>query len=224
MIAEIPFVVLIAGAVLVGLWISNILFDLKVPHYLSRKIGHAAGGLGFLLCAFLFSSGWWTLILAACFVALLGGARLIRPDTFRGVGGTGRPTEAIAEVWFPLAAIPVIAVGWVWLDKPLIAISCLLFMAWGDMTTGVVRSQIYGRAVKGLWGSAAMLATCLIIAWCFISPFWVGAVTALVATITEWACGDVSKVKWLRWADDNLMIPLTSCATAFGILALIGEL
>lgn len=224
MIADIPYVVLIAGAVLVGLWLSNILYDLKVPHYTSRKIGHAAGGLGFLLCAFLFSSGWWTLILAASFVVLLGGARIFKPSTFRGVGGTGRPTEAMAEVWFPLASIPVIGVGWVWLDKPLESIACLLLMSWGDCVTGIVRSQVYGRAVKGLWGSVAMFVTCLIIAWCFIEPFWVGAVTALVATVTEWACGDVSKVQWLRWADDNLMIPLTSCATVFGILALIGAL
>ena len=224
MTAEIPYVVLIAGAVLVGLWISNILFDLNVPHYISRKIGHAAGGLGFLLCAFLFSSGWWALLLATGFVAMLWGARFIKPDTFRGVGGTGRPTQAMAEVWFPLAAIPVIGVGWIWLGEPLVAISCLLFMAWGDCVTGIVRSQVYGRAVKGVWGSVAMFVTCLIVAWCFIEPFWVGAVTALVATATEWACGDISKVQWLRWADDNLMIPLVSCATVFGILSLIGGL
>jgi len=215
-VAEIPYVVLIAGAVLVGLWISNILFDLNVPHYTSRKIGHAAGGLGFLLCALLFSSGWWPLILATIFVAMLGGARIIKPETFRGVGGTGRTQEVMAEVWFPLASILVIGIGWIWLDKPLVAISCLLFMAWGDCVTGIVRSQVYGRAVKGLWGSMAMLITCLIIAWCFIEPFWAGAVTAVVATITEWACGDVGVIKW---ADDNLMIPLTSCATVFGILA-----
>jgi len=220
MIEEIPYTVLIAGAALVGLWVSNILFDLKVPHYISRKIGHSAGGLGFLLCALLFSSGWWPLVLSAAFVAMLGGARFTKPDTFRGVGGTGRPTQAMAEVWFPLAAIPVIGIGWVWLDRPLVAISCLLFMAWGDAVTGLVRSQIYGRPVKGIWGSVAMFITCLVIAWAFIHPFWVGAVTALVATATEWACGDVGKVN----LDDNLMIPLVSCATAFGILALGGWL
>lgn len=218
MIAETPYVVLIAGAVLVGLWMSNILYDLKVPHYTSRKIGHAAGGLGFLTCALLFSSGWWTLILAIAFTVLLGGARVFKPDTFRGVGGSGRPMEVMAEVWFPLASIPVIGIGWIWLDKPLVAISCLLFMAWGDMITGVVRSQVVGRAEKHWSGSIAMFLTCLIIAWCFIHPFWVGAVTALVATITEWICGDVGIIKPL---DDNLMIPLVSCATVFGMLALI---
>jgi hypothetical protein len=218
MIADVKYVILTAGAVLVGLWISNILFDLKVPHYISRKIGHAGGGLGFLCCGLLYSSGWWVLILATVFTAMLWGARYIKPDTFRGVGGSGRPMEVMAEVWFPLAAIPVIGVGWIWLDKPLVAISCLLFMAWGDMVTGVVRSQVYGKPVKGLWGSGAMFITCLIIAWCFIQPFWVGAITAGVATVTEWACGDVGVIKW---ADDNWAIPVVSCATVFGILALI---
>lgn len=220
MIQEIPYLVLIAGAVLVGLWISNILYDLKVPHYTSRKIGHAAGGLGFLLCAFLFSSGWWAMMLAVGFVAMLGVARVVKPDTFRGVGGSGRPTEAMAEVWFPLASIPVIGIGWVWLGEPLTAIACLLFMAWGDCITGIVRSQVYGKAVKGFWGSVAMFGACLVIAWCFIEPFWVGAIGALVATVTEWTCGDIGIIK----LDDNLMIPLVSCATVFGILALVGGL
>jgi len=217
MVAEIPFVVLITGASLVGLWISNVLFDLKVPHYISRKIGHSAGGLCFLLCALLFSSGIWPLIIAGSFTAVLWGARYTRPNTFRGVGGSAR--NNMAEVWFPLASLPVIGCGWVWLDKPLIAISCLLFMAWGDCVTGVVRSQVYGRPVKGLWGSLVMFITCLIIAWAFISPFWVGVVGALIATVTEWACGDVGIIKHL---DDNLMIPLTSSATIYGILALLG--
>lgn len=221
MIAELPYVILVAGAVLVGLWVSNILYDLKVPNYTSRKIGHAAGGMGFLLCAFLFSSGWWPLILAIGFTGMLWGARVARPATFRGVGGIGRPSEVLAEVWFPLASIAVIAVGWIWLDKPIESISCLLFMAWGDCVTGIVRSQVYHRAVKGLWGSVAMLLTCLVIAWCFIHPFWIGLIGAVMATLAEWSCGDVGIIKKL---DDNLMIPIVSFATIFGLLALTRRL
>jgi len=47
MISEIPYAMIISGVALVGLWIYNILYDLKVPHYLSRKIGHNAGGHSF---------------------------------------------------------------------------------------------------------------------------------------------------------------------------------
>jgi hypothetical protein len=53
MISEIPYAMIISGVALVGLWISNILSDLKVPHYLSRKIGHSAGVSWPFLLAFL---------------------------------------------------------------------------------------------------------------------------------------------------------------------------
>jgi dolichol kinase len=67
----------------------------------------------------------------------------------------------MAEVWFAWIAVPVFAIGWLWLDQPFVTISCLLFMAWGDCVTGLIRAQVYGRPVKGLWGSAAMLIVCL---------------------------------------------------------------
>jgi len=209
MLQNIAYVVVIIGAVLVGLYVSNILYDLKVPQYISRKIGHAAGGLGFLLCALLFTSGWWIFGITAAFFILLFGARFIKPDTFRGVGGTGRAKQAFSEVYFPAVALPIIAIGWIWLDKPIIAVACLLFMAWGDMVTGIVRSQIYKKAVKGLWGSGAMLVACLIIAWAFIKPIQLGILMAVGATITEYICGDVGI---LKWADDNWAIPIVAFA------------
>jgi len=129
-IRETPFALLISGVILVGLYISNILYDSKVHHYISRKIGHAAGGVAYLLAVFLFNSGWWPLILSAGFVLLLWAARLFKPDTFRGVGGSGRPTNAMAEVWFQLSAMPLIAIGWLWLWKPIETVVCILFMAW----------------------------------------------------------------------------------------------
>ena len=216
---NIAYVVVIIGAVMVGLYVSNVLYDLKVPQYISRKIGHFAGGMGFLVSAFLFSSGWWLFGITAAFFLMLFGARLVRPDTFRGVGGTGRAKQAFAEVYFPLAALPVIGVGWIWLGKPIVAVACLLFMAWGDGVTGIVRSQIYGRPVKGLWGSAAMMVSCLVIAWAFIQPFWVGAVGAVVATIIEWVSGDVGL--W-KWGDDNWTIPVFSAIVVLGLKYWLG--
>jgi phytol kinase len=220
MIDELPIVVLIAGEVLFGLWLSNIVYDHGVPHYISRKIGHAAGGVGFLLLLFV-TWPWWPIILAAGFSLLLLGARLIRPDTFRGVGGSGRTEKVMAEVWFPLVAVPVFAIAWLWLSQPAVAVTCLLFMAWGDGVTGLVRSHIYKRPVKGLWGSLAMLCVCLIISWVFIKPFWIGALASAVAAITEWIFGDCGLCKW---ADDNWAIPLTSLATILGLMVLTGTL
>jgi phytol kinase len=218
LLTDIPFAVLIAGAVLVGLWISNILYDLKVPQYVSRKIGHSAGGLGFLLCAYVFPNGWWPLSLAAGFTLMLWLARFFKPDAFRGVGGSGRGKEAFAEIWFPLAAVIIIAVGWVWLNKPIPATACLLFMAWGDCVTGLVRSQVYHKAVKGVWGSVAMLVTCLVIAWAYITPFWVGAIAAVAATVVEYFSGDVSRLKFMRRIDDNFTIPIVAAAIVLSLV------
>jgi dolichol kinase len=220
-LTNVAYAFLVTGVVLTGLWIANVLFDLKVPQYVSRKVGHAAGGVAFALSALLFSSAWWPIALAATFSIVLWMARRLRPDTFRGVGGSGRNPNVMAEVWFAFISVPVFAVGWLWLHLPLIAMSCLLFMAWGDCLTGLVRSQVYGRAIKGLWGSLAMLVVCLVIAWAFIRPLWIGVLGATIATVTEYAFGDVGQVKW---ADDNWAVPVISLAFIVGVFAATGNL
>jgi phytol kinase len=217
---ELPIVMLAFGAVFAGLWVANIVFDLGVPNYISRKIGHGAGGFAFFACSLLSAPGW-PIIGCACFAALLMGARVLRPSAFRGVGGTGRSQTVMAEVWFPLVAVPVLAVGWFWLDQAKVAVASLLFMAWGDGATGIVRSQVYGRPVKGWWGSLAMLAICVVISLVLIRPVWIGAAAAVAAVIAERVFGDCGPVKW---HDDNLAIPVVSLGTALGLLALTGNL
>jgi len=216
-----PFILITMGIVLMGLWISNILYDLNVPQYISRKVGHAAGGMAFWISLYVFKEAYIPITLCAGFCLLLWSSRFLYPKAFRGVGGSGRSDNVMAEVWFPLSAIPVLAVGWWWLKRPELAITALLFMGWGDMLTGIVRSQIYGKAVKGFWGSAAMFLVCLLLSWAFVIPFWIGAVASLVATVTEWACGDVGILKKV---DDNMAIPITSAATLLILSYLAGVL
>ncbi|GAH26186.1 unnamed protein product, partial [marine sediment metagenome] len=48
MIAEIPFVILISGAALLGMYLANLLYDYHVPQYISRKLGHLGGCVAFL--------------------------------------------------------------------------------------------------------------------------------------------------------------------------------
>lgn len=211
MLAEVPFTVMVAAAVLVGLWCSNIFYDYKVPQYLSRKIGHLAGGTALLLCALLYDSWLWPLILAVTFAALLLGARFIRKNLFRGVGGTGRPV-AFAEVWFPAVSVVSIAVGWVWLGDRWLAILPALFMAYGDAVTGLTRSVVYNREFKGNMGSVAMLGACLLLAWCFYQPFWIGATGAVAATLAE-RFTPMSKGFW----DDNWTIVLSSLLVMGGL-------
>jgi len=209
-ISELPFVILIAGATIVGLYLSNLMYDYQVPQYISRKIGHGVGGMGYLLSVLLFSTPWWPIFLSGGFALLLGGARFIRPSTFRGVGGAGR-THALAEVWFPLAGTLSLVVGWAWLGNPWLAVVPILFMAWGDMLTGLIRSRVYGREVKGNWGSLGMIVACLLIGALF-TPYWIAAVGAVVATAVEKHTG-LSRT----WVDDNYTI-IVSSLIVMGVL------
>jgi len=202
MLGEIPYVLLIAGAVLLGLYLANLFYDQGIAQYISRKIGHLAGCAGFLLCPFIFSSFWWPLILTISFTGLLLFARSLRPDTFRGVGGSGRP-DALAEIHFPATGIVLIALCWGVMDEPWLAIVPLAFMGGGDAVTGIIRSRLYHREVKGNWGSLGMLICCLILAY-FIEPYWIGAAGAITAVIAE------RFTKTTRYIDDNFTVPLSS--------------
>lgn len=208
-IREIPFVILIAGAALLGLYLANLFYDFKIPQYISRKLGHLGGAVGFLLCPLLFTSFWWPFILTVIFTGLLLYARMFRPDTFRGVGGSGR-LEALAEIHYPATGIVIVGVLWGLFNQPWLAIVPLTFMGAGDAITGLIRSRVYGREVKGLWGSAGMLITCLVLAY-FIQPYWLGVCGAVAATLAE------KFTKTSHYVDDNLTIPLSSAT----VMALI---
>jgi len=213
-IKELPFVILIAGAVLTGMYFANIMYDTgKIAHHVSRKISHMAGGVGFLLCPFLFSSFWWPLILSCGFTMLLLYTHLYHPFTFRGTGGSGR-LQAFAEVHYPATAIPIIAVGWGYLHQPWLAIIPLLYLAFGDAVTGLVRNRIYKREVKGNAGSIAMLLVCALLAY-FMKPYYIGMAGAVVATLAE----KFTPTK--QYLDDNLTIPLFS-ALVMGLLFWLG--
>lgn len=209
MVVEIPFVVLIVAVVLSGLWISNIIYDLNVPNYISRKIAHGAGGIGFMLFVLLFDKPWWPIIFSAMMAIMLASAKLIRPSTFRGVGGSGRES-GMSEIWYPISGVLVFLVGWVWMDNIGLFAICFLSMAFGDSVTGLVRYKVVKKAEKHWSGSIAFFLVCLVISWVFVQPFWVGVVVSLVATFAEWGCGDVSRIKALRAVDDNIAISLSS--------------
>ncbi len=214
MVTEIPFVILIAGAVLLSLYLANLFYDYHIPQYISRKIGHLGGCVGFLLCPLLFHSFWWPLILTTGFTALLLYARAFRPKTFRGVGGSGRP-HALAEIHFPATGIVLVGICWGVFGYPWLAIIPLTFMGAGDAVTGLIRNEVYKKEVKGNWGSIGMIATCLILAY-FIHPYIVGVVGAITATVAE------RFTRTTRYIDDNLTIPLASAAVMLLLVFFIG--
>ena len=203
LLTELPWFILITGIALVGLYLSNIVFDYGTPQYLSRKIGHGVGGVSYLLCVLVFSTPWYPILLSGGFSLLLGGARIIRPSTFRGVGGSSRK-HALAEIYFPLGGTLALLVGWAWLNNPWLAIVPILYMAWGDAITGLIRARVYGKEVKGVWGSVGMLITCLLIATLF-APYWIAVIGAVVATLAEKYSG-LSRT----WVDDNYSIIVAS--------------
>lgn len=216
-IEELPFAILIACGVLVGLYLSNVLYDAGIKHWISRKIGHLAGAIAIIMAAYMFTDWIWPFILATGFLLLLFGAKIFKPATFRGVGGSGRP-EAYAEVWYPLSMAIVIPILWGIYNEPFVAAACCAMMGAGDAITGFVRSRYCPRPQKHWSGTVAMFLCCLLLAWAFVEPIQLGIAMAIGATITEYICGEVSPIKWLRWADDNLTIPLS--ATGIYLLGL----
>ena len=213
LIAELPYAILIAGAALLGLYLANLFYDYKIPQYISRKLGHLGGAVGFLLCPFLFTSFWWPFILTIVFTGMLLYARMFRPETFRGVGGSGR-IEAFAEIHFPATGVVLIGVLWGIFGQPWLAIIPLTFMGAGDAVTGLIRSAVYHREVKGTWGSLGMLITCLVLAY-FVQPYWLGVAGAVAATLAE------KFTPTRHFIDDNLTIPLFS-ALVMGLLFWLG--
>jgi len=181
--SEVIYLIPVVFIALLGLWGANLVLDYGWPQYISRKVGHGFGGLAYLMCLFFFSNPLWPIVLSLGFVFLLGGARLFRPSTFRGVGGSAR-AHAFAEVWFPLGGAFSLVVGWALLNNPALAVVPILYMSWGDGITGLIRARVYRKEVKGNLGSLGMIVVCLLIAFLF-TPYWIAAIGAVVATAAE---------------------------------------
>lgn len=206
---DLPRALLVVLIVLTSLYLANLAYDAGLQHWVSRKIAHLGGGFAFIMCPFLFQEPWWPLILSAGFTVLLVAARVLRPGTFRGTGGSGRP-GAVAEVNFPLAGAISILVIWVWLGEPYLAILPPAFMGLGDAITGLLRSRRSRVENKGWGGSGGMLVTCLLLA-SLASPLWIGGIAAAVATVAE----RVTPAS--RYIDDNLTLTL-SAVLVIGLL------
>ena len=210
MLAEAPRALFLAFLVLLGLYMSNRLVDYGVSHHFARKVAHITAGTAYLLAPYWFSSWGWPVVLSLGALIMLGGARLVRPQTFRGVGGSARP-NAIAEINFPLGGLVSLLVVWVWLGQPYLSVLPMLYVGFGDSVTGVVRSALYGHETKAWPGTLAMLLTSLLLAT-LVSPWWIGALAAVAATIAERLT--VAR----RWWDDNITLQLAAVLVIGGLL------
>ena len=207
---ELAYFLLLGVIVLSCLYLSNRAFDAGLSHWLARKISHIGGGVAYILMPFLFSGPWLPIALSGGFFILLTVARLARPQLFRGVGGTGRK-DAIAEIHFPLSGTISLIVLWAWLGEPRLAVIPPAFLGIGDAVTGILRERVSTKYNKSIFGSLAMLVTCLLIA-ALSSPYWIGAAAAGTATIAE------RYTKATQYIDDNFTLTLSAVAVITGLI------
>lgn len=100
-----------------------------------------------------------------------------------------------------------IAVLWILLNDPIVAVIPALFMAFGDAVTGFARNALYKKRTKRPVGNVFMLIVCIPIGYYFASiavvpiPLW-GVLAAIVASIIErYEFGPI---------DDNVLITVTA--------------
>lgn len=194
--------ILIALVGFLGIGLANMLYDRGIKNYLSRKVAHIFGGVAYLLAILLLEAPA-ALVLSVVVTLYLVLLRFHNPQELRGVGGTGRP-HAFAELTYPIAGTISLALGWLWLGDKWLALVPVLFMAWGDSITGLVRGLVYGREVKGIWGSVAMGGVCVLIALLY-HPYWIGLTGAVIATVVE-KLSPIAR----GWVDDNSLLTLSS--------------
>jgi hypothetical protein len=188
--------------VLGSIAMANSLLDRGIAQYLTRKVGHVAAGLAFLATPLLFEGPGVPLALCAGFTLIMLLGKNWAPHMIRGVGGTGRG-PAMAEVWYPFSCGVAVFVGWNLLHNPWLGVLPTLFLGFGDAITGVMRTVIYKREVKGVAGSLAMLALCSMLS-VLVHPHWIGLAGAITATFFERVT--TATAHW----DDNASLTLGS--------------
>lgn len=146
--------------------------------HVNRKLIHIlAGGVVALLVPHLFSSPAVPSALAVSSGLALWAVRR------RGRMRWFQVDENAYEASFCVSWGAVLFASWTLLGSPTYGIVPVLFMSFGDAATGIVRVAIHGRRSKSWWGSLAMFAVCLLIAWLAVGPW--GALPAAVSSLVE---------------------------------------
>jgi len=147
-----------------------------------------------------------TLTLAVVLTAMLVVLKAFRRTALRGVQGE-LASQAWSEITFGLAGVASLVVGWGWLGDPWLGFLPIAFMAWGDSTAGLARATLWRSNPASVWPSLGMAAVCLGAAFLY-QPYWIGAVGAVVATISE-----RKRPRLGVWWDDNAQVVAVSLTT-----------
>lgn len=186
-------VLLVAYNIFIILFVSRKIGE-KYGTYVARKAIHIlSAGISVLLARLVFSDWLAPLLLGLLMTTLTVLGHFRKPYSWFQI------RRNYADIYFTVACTALVVVFWnynVW-----IGVLSALFLAWGDGLTGMVRSFIYGKRNKGIWGSIAMLAVCMTLA-CFMNGR-VGSVAFIAAAF-------VSIAEKFERIDDNISIPLGS--------------
>ena len=164
----------------------------KSAVYFARKVIHfLAGGLVAVLVPYLFKSPVIPFTLATILTIIV-----YIPHRTGKLMYWFQVEDNIAEVYFTIMWGVLVIVGWIF--DAWLGIIPILFMAWGDGITGIVRNIKYSHRTKAWEGNIAMLILCIPIG--YIVYQWFGVLAAIVSSIVE----------HYEFIDDNISVPLVS--------------
>ena len=163
--------------------------------YFGRKVIHfLSGGLTALLLPFYFHEPYLPTILALGLALLTYSTHKLNKLLY-----WFQDPENYYEVNFCIIWAAIVFLTWFIDNTFWIGVIPLLFMAWGDGITGVVRNLKYGRRIKAWEGTYAMI----------ILDSIIGAKLGTAGIIAAIITAFVERIEFL---DDNITVPLTALA------------
>jgi len=163
--------------------------------YVARKTIHLlSAGVSIALAPFVFSDWQMPLLLGSLMVVFTLVGHFRKPYSWFQI------SKNYADVYFTVACTVLLVVFWYY-NNVWIGVLSALFLAWGDGLTGIVRSFVYKKRNKGIWGNIAMFLVCVTLGVLMNGRVgYAGLIGAIFASLVE---------KFER-IDDNISIPFGS--------------
>ncbi len=186
-------VLLVAYNIFIILLVSRKISE-KYGTYVARKAIHIlSAGISVLLARLVFSDWLAPLLLGLLMITFTVLGHFRKPYSWFQI------KQNYADIYFTVACTALLVVFWnynVW-----IGVLSALFLAWGDGLTGMVRSFVYGKRNKGIWGNIAMLVVCMALAY---------SMNGRVGSVAFIAAAFASIAEKFERIDDNISIPFGS--------------
>lgn len=169
----------------------------NVAVYYNRKLIHVfAGGVVALLVPFIFTSPIIPFI-----IAMIMALFTYIPHKKGELMHWFQVEDNMFEVNFCLMWGISMLLAWFILGSPIYALIPILFMAFGDAATGIVRNTMFKKRTKSWWGNLAMFAVCAPIGVLLLNSLWGVPVAALASFVEHYEFNPI---------DDNVLISASS--------------